>query len=163
MPDIEWDVMEDLLPDQELCEPAEGGNASISNVTCVHETAKALICKIGGTNVTRPIPKSQLRRASEVQKKGDTGTLIVSKWLGKKLDSEDLMAGEMEEVRSVDIPNVVCLSQGRTGKSVVVLLPDGREVMLPTSQILDDSEVRFDGDRGTLKVKPWIAKEKNIP
>jgi hypothetical protein len=46
------------------------------------ETDNALLCTIDGKNVW--IPKSQIDDNSEVWKKGDEGTLVVSEWIAEE-------------------------------------------------------------------------------
>ena len=58
----------------------------ISGVEVMHETDKALLCEIQGEEVW--IPKSQLGDESEVKQGGDSGTLVVTRWLAEQKDSE---------------------------------------------------------------------------
>lgn len=59
-----------------------------------------------------------------------------------------------------DVDNSECKAE--TQKALCVVLPDGREEWFPKSQVSPESEVLSDGDRGTLSVSEWIAKEKEL-
>lgn len=57
---------------------------SIDDVTCLKETANALLCAIDGEEVW--IPKSQLSDDSEVFNDGEnsSGRLVISEWIAKQ-------------------------------------------------------------------------------
>ena len=57
-------------------------NVSASDVRCKAETDKAILCVHAGESYW--IPKSQVADDSEVQQKGDEGTLVITKWLAKE-------------------------------------------------------------------------------
>lgn len=54
----------------------------LDDVTCKAETDKALLCDIDGEEIW--IPLSQVDDSSEVQSKGDEGTLIITKWCAEQ-------------------------------------------------------------------------------
>jgi hypothetical protein len=56
--------------------------AEIDDVTCKVETEKALLCVIDKEELW--IPKSVMSEDSEVQGKGDSGTLVVKEWYALK-------------------------------------------------------------------------------
>jgi hypothetical protein len=69
--------------DQEAC--------AIEGCECIRETEKAILCRIPdaleeGDYRETWIPKSQVTDDSEVYKKGDEGTLIVTAWFARKED-----------------------------------------------------------------------------
>lgn len=49
---------------------------------CVAETEKAVLCVIDGEDLW--IPKGQILDESEVWKKGDEGTLVMTEWIAQK-------------------------------------------------------------------------------
>ena len=51
---------------------------SFSNVTALHDTENAVMCKIDGAEMW--IPKSQIVPESEVHGMGDHGTLTITEW-----------------------------------------------------------------------------------
>ena len=62
---------------------------------------------------------------------------------------EDLVEVEIEEVKW-DRP-----------KSLVVIF-EGEEVLIPKSQIGEFSEVREEGDSGTLVIPRWLARDRGM-
>lgn len=55
----------------------------IDGVECIAETAKAILCVLDdGTEMW--VPKSQLEFISQVQERGDSGTLVISAWLARQ-------------------------------------------------------------------------------
>ena len=66
-------------------------NVSIE-ATAVAGTSSAICVTLGKPGVGRTeywIPQSQIHDNSEVYKAGDTGKLIMSRWIAKKKDIED--------------------------------------------------------------------------
>ena len=63
---------------------------TLDEVTVVRETDKALLVVIGDADDPEAdevwIPKSQIDASSEIQKKGDEGTLTISHWLATEKD-----------------------------------------------------------------------------
>lgn len=57
-------------------------NVSILDVQCLGESSKAILVAVNGSE--HWIPKSQLHDDSEVYAKGDTGKLVMSKWIAKQ-------------------------------------------------------------------------------
>ena len=55
---------------------------SFEDVKAKAETDKAILCRINGEK--HWIPKSQIDDDSEVWRKGDVGTLIVSEWFAEQ-------------------------------------------------------------------------------
>jgi hypothetical protein len=53
----------------------------IDDVECTIEVDKAILCIIENDEIW--IPKSQIDDESEVQGKGDMGTLTITKWIAK--------------------------------------------------------------------------------
>lgn len=60
----------------------EDETESFDNVEAKHETELALLCLIGGD--PHWVPKSQIHEDSDVNEKGDEGTLVVKAWWAKK-------------------------------------------------------------------------------
>lgn len=54
------------------------GQVEFENVTCIQETAHALLCIIDDEEVW--VPQSQVTEDSEVYRKGDEGKLVVREW-----------------------------------------------------------------------------------
>ena len=48
--------------------------------TIINETARAICCRLNNDDINHWIPKSQMLYGSTVQRVGDTGTLVLSKW-----------------------------------------------------------------------------------
>ena len=55
---------------------------AIDNAYCKAESEAAVLVTIEGEDFW--IPKSQLHDDSEVYRKGDSGTLIITKWIAKQ-------------------------------------------------------------------------------
>lgn len=55
---------------------------SIDDVECLKETDKALLCLIDGEEIW--IPKSQIDEESEVYEEGQTGLLVITRWLAEQ-------------------------------------------------------------------------------
>lgn len=60
---------------------------------------------------------------------------------------------------TVDFSNVVAKHET---EAAILCVVDGKEVWIPKSQIDDSSEVKEDGDEGTLVVSEWIAEQKDL-
>ena len=54
----------------------------IDDVVCTHATEKAILVEIDGDD--HWIPQSQIDEDSEVWRKGDEGTLIISDWIAQQ-------------------------------------------------------------------------------
>jgi hypothetical protein len=52
------------------------------DVTCTHATPKAILVTIDGEQ--HWLPQSQVHDDSEVYKKGDHGTLIITRWIAQQ-------------------------------------------------------------------------------
>lgn len=57
---------------------------SFEDVECEAETDDAILCIIDGKQYW--FPKSQVSDDSEVNKKGEEGTLVVSQWIAEQKD-----------------------------------------------------------------------------
>jgi hypothetical protein len=57
-------------------------NVTLSDVSVVKETDKALLCNIHGEEIW--IPKSQIKEDSEVFEEGTEGSLVISQWLASQ-------------------------------------------------------------------------------
>lgn len=55
----------------------------VDDVSVINETLKALFCKHGLIEFW--MPKSQIRYGTTVEKIGDTGTLVLPRWLANKV------------------------------------------------------------------------------
>jgi hypothetical protein len=156
-----WEPLEDFPEDRDKGDHDQDtqfggpGGEEIEGVTCTAESEKALRCRFAD-GTFRWVPKSQVVFDSEVMKKGDAGTLIVTDWMARKWDETE--ADEPEE--GVVIEGVVCLREG--AKAIEVRLEDGREMWIPKGQIVPGSEVTGDGDTGALTITKWIANEKGL-
>lgn len=54
----------------------------IEDVSCLRETASAILCRIDGEEVW--IPQSQVDDDSEVFAEGDEGALVISQWIAEQ-------------------------------------------------------------------------------
>lgn len=59
----------------------------------------------------------------------------------------------------VEFEDVRCL---RETTEAILCSIDGKEIWIPKSQVLDDSEVYKKDDEGTLIITEWIATEKGL-
>jgi hypothetical protein len=66
----------------------------------------------------------------------------------------------MADTEVVDIED--CYVTVETDKAILVQLPNLDEEWIPKSQIDEDSEVKAEGDEGTITVTRWIAEQKGI-
>lgn len=125
----------------------------------VTRSGKAMKCTFSDGSV-RFVPLSQIEDGCDPQP-DTTGTLSVTAWLVGQWAEEESSGGGARDDRSatVSIPNVVALRETAKGLQVRA---NGQEVWLAKSQVPDASEVRFDGDRGTLLLPRWIAEEKGL-
>jgi hypothetical protein len=57
-------------------------SVEIDCVECIASTPKALLCEWDTYQFW--VPKSQLRTGNEIKTKGDTGTLVIPRWLAKE-------------------------------------------------------------------------------
>lgn len=67
-----------LLPQRKFM---SGNMYVIENVECIHETEKALLVEVG--NSEHWIAKSMLHPTNAVKRKGDTGTLVLQRFVGQ--------------------------------------------------------------------------------
>ena len=125
----------------------------------VSRSGKAVKCTFEDGTV-RWVPVSQIEDGCDYEE-GRVGTLSVTKWIVDQWAQED-PAERQKTDRSalVSIPGGVALRE--TAKGLQVRAGDAEPVWLARSQIPDESEVRFDGDRGTLLLPRWIAEEKGL-
>ena len=49
-----------------------------------------------------------------------------------------------------------------SGKALLCVIEEDVEAWIPKSQIDDDSDVREEGDEGTLVIPLWLAEEKDL-
>jgi hypothetical protein len=61
-----------------------GGTTRLDDVTCMAATPKAILCALDDGREFW-VPQSQVDDESEVWKKGDEGTLVISEWIYDKL------------------------------------------------------------------------------
>lgn len=54
----------------------------VNNVECIHETAQAVLCRIGSRELW--VPQSQIDDDSEVYQLGDIGTLVITEWFAER-------------------------------------------------------------------------------
>lgn len=64
-----------------------------------------------------------------------------------------------EDSEFVEVEDVVVLRE--LEKSIIVDYC-GEEVVIPKSQIDEDSEVQGEGDEGTLIIPRWLAREREM-
>jgi hypothetical protein len=126
----------------------------------VTRSGKAIKCTFFDGSV-RFVPLSQIEDGCDPQP-DTSGTLSVTSWLVGQWAEEESTGGAAranDRSATVSIPNVVALRE--TTKGLQVRAGDV-EVWLAKSQVPEASEVRFDGDRGTLLLPRWIAEEKGL-
>lgn len=70
MSGFDWDEMVDFE------------DVEVEDVEIIAETEKAILCVIDGKQ--HWIPQSQVRDDSEIWKKGDKGTLVISSWIAEQ-------------------------------------------------------------------------------
>jgi hypothetical protein len=152
-----WDVLDDIEYEGQSLAELDRDLVEFKDCEVKHVTEKAIIVAFP-IGVTRPVPKSQLVNGS-IRLNGERGTLMVTRWLGRKLQADftDPQAAADDEVEEFD--DVICMSE--TAASVLVQLSCGTEYRLPKSQ-LKGGDIQHDGDAGTLRVAGWIAKQKGM-
>jgi hypothetical protein len=62
--------------------------------------------------------------------------------------------GDMVEIENVEVTK-------ETDKALLCKV-EGVSVWIPKSQLCEDSEVKAEGDSGTLMVPAWVAEQKDI-
>jgi hypothetical protein len=74
------------------------------------------------------------------------------------------MEGEMSRQREDGPPVAVggCEVLRETGKALHVSIEGEAPIWIPKSQLDRDSEVREQGDVGTIIITAWIAKQKKL-
>jgi len=60
---------------------------------------------------------------------------------------------------TVDYDDCLCVEERPLALKVVI---NGRVEWIPKSQIVEDSEVQEEGDRGTLVITEWLAIKKGL-
>ena len=50
----------------------------------------------------------------------------------------------------------------RSTVAAALVVIEGEEFWIPASQIEEESEVRRDGDEGTLVIRMWCARQKGL-
>lgn len=155
--DPEGDFEYNNFPDEQP--PREDYEVVAANAKAIRATDKALLVAWGGK--TRWVPKGHIVEESEVKKAGDTGALAVTSWLADRLEEE----GDEPEDEGFGV-QAVCLRE--TEKAIFVNVKTGpgendwKELVIPKSQVLEDSDITGDGDRGILRITSWIAKQKGL-
>ena len=76
--------MSDFTGDYDWGDTGDFADIEIEDVEVIADTEKAILCVIEGKQ--HWIPQSQVREDSEVWKKGDKGTLIISRWIAEQKD-----------------------------------------------------------------------------
>ena len=64
-----------------------------------------------------------------------------------------------ERYKMVEVDDCACSIA--TAKAILVC--EGEEVWIPTSQVHEDSEVYKTGTEGTLVIPRWVAEMKELP
>jgi hypothetical protein len=124
----------------------------------VSASGKAILCRFRDGR-ERWVPFSQMEEGQSPQP-GEKGTLAVTQWLVDQWADEDTSGKGADTSREVvSIPDVVALRETERGLQVRA---GDKEVWLAKSQIPESSEVRFDGDRGTLQLPRWVAEDKGL-
>lgn len=156
------DDYEGLNPEEEwgFTTKKKGEWVELEGCECLRESdsGKAVLVR-DDKGTKRWVPISQIHHESEIQKAGDTGTLMISRWLFERWDEQKPVKATEPPV---EVPGCVCLGEARSGKAIKVRFPDEREEWIPVTQIEENSEVRYDSDAGVLRVSAWIAREKGI-
>ena len=67
---------------------------------------------------------------------------------------------QTERHKLVEVDSCVC--NIATAKAILVVC-EGEEAWIPTSQVHDDSEVYKAGTEGTLVIPRWVAEMKELP
>jgi hypothetical protein len=65
-----------------------------------------------------------------------------------------------ERYKMVEVDDCVCSIA--TTKAILVVC-EGEEAWIPTSQVHEDSEVYKPGTEGTLVIPRWVAEMKELP
>lgn len=65
----------------------------------------------------------------------------------------------MRNAEPIEVEGVVCI---RETDAALLCQVDGKEVWIPRSQVLDDSEVNEEGDEGVLVIPEWLALERGL-
>jgi hypothetical protein len=67
---------------------------------------------------------------------------------------------ETERYKMVEVDDCVCSIA--TAKAILVVC-EGEEAWIPSSQVHEDSEVYKPGTDGTLVIPRWVAEMKELP
>jgi hypothetical protein len=62
----------------------------------------------------------------------------------------------------VEIEDVEATQVSKSGEALLVWFDEGDSAWIPISVILEKSEVKGEGDIGTLIVPEWVAAEKGM-
>ena len=156
--------------DLEIAEDDDKGFARLRGVSVVAISERAVKVRFRGSDATRWIPKSQIEEMDESMeiKVGNTGTIIIPKWLANRMDEEKQSAGRGQarpaerQTDDVSLGNVVVLRE--TERALLVRIPGAKEdeLWIPKNQVRAGSQCEHDGDRGTLIISHWIAGEKGL-
>ena len=122
------------------------------------KSGKAILCKFkDGTE--RWVPVSQMEDdGGDLPEGGTTGDLSVTQWIVDQWADESAPANPRNAL--VSVSDVVALRE--TQRGLQVRAGSGEAVWLARSQVHATSDVKFDGDRGTLVVPKWVADEKGL-
>ena len=144
-----WDDMFDDPPQG----PLSADSTTFENIQVLRETEKAWQVKFSGC---RPhwVPKKQSRVNIP------DGTIEVTDWLLGKWAEEGFDPEKGQPEACHQIPGCICLRE--TEAAVWVEVPDKGRLWFPKSHVLEASEVKEDGDTGTLVISEWLAKEKGL-
>lgn len=127
---------------------AEG--ATFAMVEVKRETPKALLVEFTG-GVRRWVPKSQVIEQVGLM-------LTVSSWLADQWRAEEIANVNPVNFDCVERPD--CTVMRETEKALLVRLADDREAWVPKSQLVEASDLKYDGDAGVLRVTRWYAEQK---
>lgn len=103
----------------------------------------------------RWVPVGQI--VGDLPEPDSSGTLEVSEWMAKKWDEE----GEDPRNRLVRCEGVTVMRESQKALLIRQGL-QGEEVWVAKSHVDEGSEVKNDGDSGTLVIPNWIAEEKSL-
>jgi hypothetical protein len=127
------------------------------DVLFVRASARAVLVRWEGGR-ERWVPFTQMPPNFEFPDDGERGDLEITRWLDDRLD-EDAAGGERED--DVSVPGVTAMRA--SAKAIQVRVPGRDELLwIPRGQVREGSEVREDGDHGTLVISGWIAGEKGL-
>lgn len=135
--------------------------ATFDDCECLRSTERAILVRFKD-GAERWIPKSQLLDSTEVRAQGDRGALSVTDWFAERFDEEQEGAKKAPK-ESTLVKDVRVMRE--TEKAICIQVGDDDDapgIWIPKSHVLPDSEVRGDGDVGTIKISRWIADQKGL-